>query len=242
MCGCAATACAAWAGPLSALAAGPARTHHEPALQPVRVAAGAYYVQGLPELGASANQNFISNAGFVITDEGVVVVDALGSPVLARRLLAEIAKLTAQPVKYVIVTHYHADHIYGLQVFKDAGATVVGHALARDYLGSDTAQQRLHISRQDIAPWVDEHTRLVPPDLWVGQTDPQAATTLRLGGTAFVIQPVGPSHTPEDLMVHVPSLGLVFAGDLLFRGRLPFVGQADSGGWLRALEIGRAHV
>ena len=205
------------------------------ALKPVQVAKGAYYVQGLSELGSGANQNFISNAGFVITDAGVVVIDALGSPALAQQLLAEIRKLTAQPVKYVVVTHYHADHIYGLQVFKAAGATVVGHALAGEYLASDAARQRLEISRQDIAPWVDEHTRLVAPDQWVGQADAHADTTLRVGDTEFVLRPVGPSHTPEDLVVHVPALGVVFAGDLLFRGRLPFVGQADSGGWIRAL-------
>ncbi|MBP6338356.1 MAG: MBL fold metallo-hydrolase [Vitreoscilla sp.] len=199
------------------------------------MAKGAYYVQGLSELGSGANQNFISNAGFVITDAGVVVIDALGSPALAQQLLAEIRKLTTQPVKYVIVTHYHADHIYGLQVFKAAGATVVGHALAGEYLASDAAQQRLQISRHDIAPWVDEHTRLVAPDLWVGQPDPLADTTLQVGNTEFVLHSVGPSHTPEDLVVHVPALGVLFAGDLLFRGRLPFVGQADSGGWIRAL-------
>ena len=204
-------------------------------MKPLQVASGAYFVQGLSELGSGANQNFISNAGFVITDEGVVVVDALGSPELARRLLLEIRKLTALPVKYVIVTHYHADHIYGLQVFKEAGATVVAHALAREYLGSDAAQQRLQSSRRDIAPWVDASTRLVPPDMWVGQADPRADTILRLGGTEFLLRPVGPSHTPEDLVVHVPALRVLFAGDLLFRGRLPFVGQADSGGWIRAL-------
>ncbi|MBK7616556.1 MAG: MBL fold metallo-hydrolase [Burkholderiales bacterium] len=204
-------------------------------MRPVPVAKGAYYVQGLSELGSGANQNFISNAGFVITDAGVVVIDALGSPALAQQLLAEIRKLTTQPVKYVIVTHYHADHIYGLQVFKAAGATVVGHALAGEYLASDAAQQRLQISRHDIAPWVDEHTRLVAPDLWVGQPDPLADTTLQVGNTEFVLHSVGPSHTPEDLVVHVPALGVLFAGDLLFRGRLPFVGQADSGGWIRAL-------
>jgi glyoxylase-like metal-dependent hydrolase (beta-lactamase superfamily II) len=234
-CWCAAAACADLASPLTALAAAEEGGATAQGMTPMRVAEGAYFVQGQSALGTSANQNFISNAGFVITDAGVVVIDALGSPVLAQRLLAEIRKLTALPVKYVIVTHYHADHIYGLQVFKDAGATVVGHALARDYLASDAAQQRLQISRQDIAPWVDAHTRLVPPDLWVGQPDPHADTMLRVGNTEFVLRPVGPSHTPEDLVVHVPALGLLYVGDLMFRGRLPFVGQADSGGWIRAL-------
>jgi glyoxylase-like metal-dependent hydrolase (beta-lactamase superfamily II) len=229
-CWCAAAACVELASPLSVLAA------TELGMSTRRVAEGAYMVQGLSALGSSTNQNFISNAGFVITDAGVVVIDALGSPPLAHQLLHEIRQLTALPVKYVIVTHYHADHIYGLQVFKEAGATIVAHALAREYLASEAAKQRLEISRKDIAPWVDEHTRLVPPDLWVGEDHPRADTTLKLGTVEFVLRPVGPSHTPEDLVVHVPALGVLFAGDLVFRGRLPFVGQADSGGWIRALD------
>ena len=202
----------------------------------IRVAENAYYVQGLSALGSSANQNFISNAAFVITDDGVVVIDALGSPPLAQRLLAEIGQRTTQPVKWVFVTHYHADHIYGLQVFRDLGATIVAHAGARDYLESDTARLRLQASREALFPWVDGHTRLVPADRWVGMSDGHADTLIRVGQTDFLLRPVGPSHTPEDLVVFVPSLGLLFSGDLLFRGRIPFVGQADSGGWIRALD------
>lgn len=94
-----------------------------PPLKAVQVADRVWFVQGQAALGTPANRNFISNAGFVVTDDGVVVVDALGSPALAQALLAEIKRVTPQPVRYVFVTHYHADHIYGLQTFKAAGAT-----------------------------------------------------------------------------------------------------------------------
>jgi len=227
-----------WAAGM-AVAVGAVAAPVEPATAPmdvIRVADNAYYVQGLSALGSSANQNFISNAAFVVTDDGVVVIDALGSPPLAQRLLAEIRKVTAQPVKWVFVTHYHADHIYGLQVFGDQGATIVAHALAGEYLASDTARLRLQASREELFPWVDEHTRLVPADRWVGTPDAHADTLIRVGHTDFLLRPVGPSHTPEDLVVFVPSLGVLFSGDLLFRGRIPFVGQADSGGWIRALD------
>ena len=204
-------------------------------MRPVRLAEGAWFVQGEAALGSAANQNFISNAGFVVTPAGVVVIDALGSPPLARRLLAEIRRITPQPVRYVILTHYHADHIYGLQVFKEAGATVLAHAGAREYLASDAARQRLAASRQELFPWIDENTRLVEPDRWLGVPDPQAETTLELGGVRLLIRPVGPAHSPEDLVVYLPDRAVLYGGDIVFRGRIPFVGQADSRAWIAAL-------
>lgn len=202
-----------------------------PEMTPRKVGPNSYYVQGQAALGSPANQNFISNAGFVIAPEGVVVVDALGSPALARRLVQKIAEITPKPITHVLVTHYHADHIYGLQVFKELGAQIVAQQNAREYLNSDTAEQRLVASRTELAPWVDDNTRLVPADRWL--TD---STTLELAGARFVVERVGPSHTPEDLAIHVPSEGVLFAGDLMFAGRLPFVGKADSGQWIASLD------
>jgi glyoxylase-like metal-dependent hydrolase (beta-lactamase superfamily II) len=202
--------------------------------QPIRavpVADGAYVLQGAAALGSATNRNFIANASFVVTPEGVVVIDALGSPPLARELLAEIRRVTAAPVRYVIVTHYHADHIYGLQVFEDEGATIVAHRAALDYLGSEAAQQRLQHSRDTMAPAIDAQTRLVPPRRVL-----DGPVTLSLGGTDFVVRPVGPAHTPEDLVVWVPQRRLLVVGDLVFRGRLPYVGLADSRRWIATLD------
>ncbi|TSA07541.1 MAG: MBL fold metallo-hydrolase [Comamonadaceae bacterium] len=198
---------------------------------PQLVAPGAWYVQGLPEAGSSANQNFISNAGFVVTTEGVVVIDALGSQALAQRLLDQIRSITSQPVTHVIVTHYHPDHFYGLQVFKAAGARIMAHEAARNYLHSENALLRLASSRQDIAPWVNSQTRLVDADEWL-----KGEQTLTVGKDVFQIKPMGPAHTAEDLVVYLPERKLLFAGDLMFRNRAPFVGQADSGLWIKALD------
>ncbi len=199
--------------------------------QAVQVARDTWMVQGLSALGSSANRNFISNASFVVTRDSVVVIDALGSPALAEELRAEIARVTPLPVSHVIVTHYHADHIYGLQVFKDAGAQIVAHRAANMYLHSDTAELRLKASRDELFPWVDDKTRLVPADRWI-----DGPVTLDIGGVAFHIQPAGPAHTPEDLVVWLPDRQLLVAGDLVFRARVPFVGAADSGHWIEALD------
>jgi glyoxylase-like metal-dependent hydrolase (beta-lactamase superfamily II) len=118
-----------------------------------------------------------------------------------------------------------------LQAFKAAGATVIAHPTGREYLNSDTAQRRLEASRQELFPWIDEHTRLVGADRWLDEEE----STLRVGSWDFRIRHVGPAHTPEDLVVHVPKRGVLFAGDLVFRGRVPFVGQADSRQWIESL-------
>ena len=209
----------------------PAQAQSGPPIQPVEVAPGVWMVQGASALGSSANRNFISNAAFVVTPVGVLVVDALGSPVLARELVAAIARITPQPITQVVLTHYHADHIYGLQVFKALGATITAHEAGRAYLFSDTAQQRLKSSREELAPWVDDHTQLVPADRWIN--GPQRFT---MGGVDVLLQPAGPAHTPEDLVVWLPQQGVLIAGDLVFRGRVPFVGQADSRRWVEALD------
>lgn len=200
------------------------------AVQAQHVAGGAWFVQGEAALGSAANRNYISNAGFIVTTAGVVVIDALGSPALAEELLASIRQVTSQPVRYVIVTHYHADHIYGLQVFKDLGATIIAHRASQEYLNSDTAQRRLVASREELAPWVNAQTRLVPADRWL-----DADTVLEVGDERLIIRHVGPAHTPEDLVVYAERAQVLFAGDLVFRGRIPFVGAADSQAWIGAL-------
>jgi glyoxylase-like metal-dependent hydrolase (beta-lactamase superfamily II) len=200
-------------------------------LRSIKVAPNTYFVQGFPEIGSSKNQNFISNAGFVITPKGVVVVDALGSPAMAQKLVHEINKLTTHKIVAVIVTHYHADHIYGLQVFKKLGAKIYAQELGKDYLNSDTARQRLEASKIDFAPWINQETVLTPADYWI-----QSEGKIKIGGVNFFISKVGPAHTAEDLMVYVPSEDVLFVGDLVFKGRIPFVGNADSKGWLVSLD------
>lgn len=195
------------------------------------VAPGVWFVQGEAALGSPANRNFISNAGFVATPAGTVVIDALGAPVLADELIAEAERLTGQPVRVVIVTHYHADHIYGLSALRAKGAQILAHRGGQEYLNSDTALRRLEASRSELAPWIDARTELVPATRWIdGDTD------FVFGGERFLIRHVGPAHTAEDIVVFAERSRVLFSGDLVFRGRVPYVGQADSGHWIESLD------
>jgi glyoxylase-like metal-dependent hydrolase (beta-lactamase superfamily II) len=173
----------------------------------------------------------MSNAGFVVTPEGVVVFDALGTPALGEAMLAAIRRITTQPIRRVIVSHYHADHVYGLQALKKAGAEVWAHRNAEQYFTSGVANERLEQRKRDPFPWVDENTRVVRPDLWL-----EGDTAFRLGGITFRVLFTGGAHAPDDVLLVVVEERVLFAGDLLFAGRIPFVGNADSAAWLRALD------
>ena len=198
-----------------------------PILTPQKIAPNVYAFQGKAGVASQDNRGFNSNAGFVITRDGVVVIDALGTPVLGEAMVAAIRKITNKPIRKVIVTHYHADHFYGLQAFKQAGAEVWAHQAAREYLDGGEGAARLAQRRTDLAPWVDASTRLVPADVWI-----EGNRSFTLGGTQFDIIHLGPAHSPEDVIIVIGKSGVIFTGDILFTGRIPFVGEADSKRWL----------
>jgi glyoxylase-like metal-dependent hydrolase (beta-lactamase superfamily II) len=213
---------------LPALAAGYAPV--EVSMQLQKVSPHVYFAQGATGV-ATDNEGFISNAGVVITGAGVVVFDALGTPSLANKLLGLIRDITDQPVVRVVVSHYHADHIYGLQVFEDQGAQVWAPSGAGKYLRSPNAANRLAERRVSLYPWVDEDTRLVEPDHYV-----RAQETFSLGGVDFTLSPVGAAHSDGDMTLYVEPDGVLFSGDIIFEGRVPFMGDANSGHWLEVLK------
>ncbi|HEX7972079.1 MAG TPA: MBL fold metallo-hydrolase [Thiobacillus sp.] len=196
-----------------------------------RIGPHSYFVQGLPGAASSENQGFMSNAGFVVTKDGVVVFDALASPPLAEKLLGLIRTVTRQPIRRVIVSHYHADHFYGLQVFKAAGAEIWAHRAAEGATRTEEAAQRLAQRKEVLFPWVDDDTRLLEADRFLdGDTD------FELGGLHFALRYVGPAHSNEDMAMRVKEDRVLYAGDLVFRGRVPFVGNADSRAWIASLD------
>jgi len=189
-----------------------------------------YYVEGIPGI-ATDNEGFISNAGFVITGEGVVVFDALGTPSLAKKLMELIKSVTEQAIKRVIVSHYHADHIYGLQVFKEEGARIYAADGSLDYLNSDVAVERLEERRFSLDPWVNDETQLIFPDEII-----KKSTTFKLGKKTFTINLQGKAHSDGDLAMLIEPDLVLFSGDIIFRSRIPFIGSGDTKHWLETLQ------
>jgi glyoxylase-like metal-dependent hydrolase (beta-lactamase superfamily II) len=203
--------------------------------------APVYYVIGHSGVPDAVNEGHTSNAGFVVTGDGVVVFDALGTPALGYRLLQRIREVTDQPIERIIISHYHADHIYGLQAFKDHAGNppVWAQALALGYVGGtaasqgEDAQRRLAQRREALFPWVDENTRIVPPDHTFAE-----AMRFTVGDITFVVRHLGPAHAPGDSIMLVKDYNVLFSGDVIYKGRIPFLDspQTDIDHWLEGLE------
>ena len=198
-----------------------------------QAAEGVHFVIGPSGVPDADNQGFMSNAGFVVTREGVVVYDTLGTPSLGWKLLRKIRQVTGRPVTRVVVGHYHADHIYGLQAFKDhTDATIWAQERGREYVDSPGARRRLQQRRQALFPWVDDDTRLVPPDRTFGERK-----VFDMGAIRIELIHVGPAHAPDDTMMIVHGPNVVFSGDILFDGRIPFIGDnVDTARWLAGIK------
>lgn len=193
-----------------------------------------YYFRGHSGVPDKANEGFTANAGFVITSEGVVVFDALGTPSLGAAMIEEIRDLTDQPITHVVLSHYHADHIYGLQAFRRlTDARIIAQSQSAHYLDSPEAQQRLDQRKQALSPWVDEHTHLVAPDETF-----ESQLAFESGEYRFTVFHAGPAHSPDDSMMVVQPSGVLFSGDIIQSGRIPFLNsdEVDSENWMEAIE------
>ena len=194
-----------------------------------QVSEHVYYVQGQAGI-ATDNEGFISNAGFIVTDDGVVVFDALGTPSLADLFLKKIRTVTDKPILKMVVSHYHADHIYGLQVFKELGAEIIAPKGVMEYLDSESAAERIEERRFSLEPWVNETTYLVEPDVIIDK-----AMTFEHGGIKFTVDVLGSAHSDGDLTLYVEEEGVLFSGDIIFEGRVPYLGDSNTKKWLETL-------
>lgn len=171
-----------------------------------------------------------ANAVAVLGDGETLLVDPLVAPVYARELRRLLAERGAGPVRTVVATHHHSDHSVGASVFAAEGAEVIAHAVAAERMAAE--QPALIEERSGAFPLRSLFFDAVPAAPTRTVTAP---LELSVGGVRAVVRPCGPAHTPGDLRVDLPDLGVVVAGDLLFHGYHPNLEHADFDGWRRSL-------
>jgi len=167
-----------------------------------------------------------ANAGFVIGDDGVAVIDTFENPEASKQMLAEIRKLTQLPIKFVVNTHYHIDHVAGNSLFQQNGAVVFAQRSVRSWIHTEN----LKFFGKDIKP---EQRKMVET---LGAPDAVYDT----GVTLFLVSRridvrVFPGHTGGDSVVFIPDANVVFTGDLFWRNTLPNLIDATTSAWIPTL-------
>jgi quinoprotein relay system zinc metallohydrolase 2 len=207
----------------AAAAAGP-----NTALSVQQVADGDYAHFGTIALTSPDNAGDIANLGIIIGDDAVALIDTGGSVSVGQRLLMAVRGITDKPIRYVINTHDHPDHVFG-NAAMPAEAIVVGH----HNLPAELAKRGdyyLRAYRQQLGAALVGAVRIIPPTLLVDRE-----TTLELGSRPLVLTAWSPAaHTNCDLTVLDTTSGVLFAGDLVFLQHVPVV-DGSLTGWQELL-------
>lgn len=186
-----------------------------------RLGPGVYAAIAVSGAGAAAN------AGLVIGDEAVAVIDTFVTATAAEALLAEIRKLTPLPVRYVINTHHHIDHVAGNAVFLRQGAVLIAQRNVRGWVHSEN----LRLFGDRITPEREAQVKaLEPPRLGY-----EGELQLDLGGVRIVVRGL-PGHTGGDSIVQIPEASVAFLGDLFWRRSVPNLVDASVADWVGTLE------
>ena len=175
---------------------------------------------------AAAAEPAGGNAGFVIGDEAVAVIDTFWSVDAAKRLLAEIRTRTKLPVKYVVNTHYHLDHVAGNGLFEDAGATILAHRNVRGWIRTENFTLLGKYLTPELKAVIEV---LVAPTVVFDQ-----GANLYLGSRRIQVRSFQ-GHTGGDSIVVIPDSRIIFAGDLFFRNMLPNLIDASTSAWIDTL-------
>jgi quinoprotein relay system zinc metallohydrolase 2 len=217
------------------LVAIPAVTLSHPVMSPaaaaplpvVEIAAGIFVHQGAQQDASPANDDEIANVGFILGGNAVAVIDPGGSYREGAALRAAIRARTGLPIRYVIMTHVHPDHIFGAAAFRQDHPDFIGHAKLPGALAQRGAYylRRLH---EAIGAEADR-SEVVPPTMLVSNH-----LDLDLGGRRLVLWAHGPAHTDSDLTVFDHKTGTFWLADLLFVDRIPVI-DGSVLGWLDEL-------
>ena len=200
-----------------------------------RIGPDSYFLYGNIATIDDDNRGFNGNAGFIVTGAGVVVIDALGTPLLGKRLIATIRAITDEPIRYLILTHNHPDHAYGASAFHELeGIHIVGHEGMADYLASPTLEQSVAYRRELLQEDM-EGFEAVAPDLLVPE-ERFAHLRIELGGKTIEVYNAGRHHSHGDLVVHQVEDGILWVSDLAFNQRLTYIGDGSSQQTLEAQE------
>jgi quinoprotein relay system zinc metallohydrolase 2 len=191
------------------------------------VAPGVYVHHGVHEEMDAGYHGDICNIGFVVGKNGVAVIDSGGSLKIGQQLREAIRKVTDLPIKYVINTHVHPDHIFGNAAFKADHPAYVGHAKL-----AEAMERRKEIYLRNNAQWMGDAfagSEIVKPTMAVEST-----LELDLGNRMLQLTAWPPAHTHADLTVFDLETATLWTGDLLFIQRTPSM-DGDTLSWLKLI-------